>query len=190
MLQTILSEELKMNRGVSSDAQHLSAIQFKNLKEEEKKLQLKQELKELSSQVSTEQTKTAVKSAVFKGAERFKDLLGVSVNDEKKKELESEVNNLTEEIKQRERDIHQLKLDKSRLYDAYKSKKDKNDRNLKIVEQLRTELTNLKSTLKEFGKLFSKEQIAKLTELFPIIGKHIAKDKPKQNQNRSRGLSR
>ena len=114
----------------------------------------------------------------------------MSVNDEKKKELESEVNNLTEEIKQRERDIHQLKLDKSRLYDAYKSKKDKNDRNLKIVEQLRTELTNLKSTLKEFGKLFSKEQIAKLTELFPIIGKHIAKDKPKQNQNRSRGLSR
>lgn len=147
-------------------------------------------LKELSSQVSTEQTKTAVKSAVFKVAERFKDFLGVSVNDEKKKELETEVNNLKEEVKQRERDIHQLKLDKNRLYDAYKIEKDKSDRNLKIVEQLRTELTNLKNRLKEFGKLFSKEQIAKLTELFPILEKHIAKDEPKQNQNMGIGLSR
>lgn len=190
MLQTILSEELKMNRGVSSDAKHLSAIQFKNLKEEEKKLQLKQELKELSNQVSTEQTKTAVKTAVFKGAERFKDFLGVSINDEKKNELEREVTNLKAEIKQREREIHQLNLDKSRLRDAYKSEKDKSDYNLKIIEQLRSELLNFKTALKELGKLFSKEQITKLTEMLPIIGKHMAKDEPKQNQNRSRGLSR
>lgn len=187
MLQTILSEELKMNRGVSSDAKHLSAIQFKNLKEEEKKLQLKQELKELSNQVSIEQTKTAVKTAVFKGAERFKDFLGVSINDEKKNELEREVTSLKAEIKQREREIHQLNLDKSRLRDAYKSEKEKSDYNLKIIEQLRSELLNFKTALKELGKLFSKEQITKLTEILPIIGKHMAKDEPKQN--RSRGLS-
>lgn len=46
-MQTITAECLNMERGVSSDRKHLSAIQYKNQAESEKAAQLQKECQEL-----------------------------------------------------------------------------------------------------------------------------------------------
>lgn len=48
-MQTLVAEELEMERGVSSDRTHLSAIAFKVQEEEKRLLKLKKELKEFSN---------------------------------------------------------------------------------------------------------------------------------------------
>lgn len=48
-MQTLVAEELEMERGVSSDKTHLSAIAFKVQEEEKRLLKLKKELKEFSN---------------------------------------------------------------------------------------------------------------------------------------------
>jgi hypothetical protein len=52
-MQTMLADSLNMKRGVSSDKEHLSAIQFKNLAEQEKAKKLHQEINEpISSEIT------------------------------------------------------------------------------------------------------------------------------------------
>lgn len=63
-MQTMLAHSLKMERGVSSDKEHLSAIQFKNLAEQEKAKKLYQEINE---PISTEITAKIEKKLLGRG---------------------------------------------------------------------------------------------------------------------------
>ncbi|MCS3247252.1 hypothetical protein NXX97_22600 [Bacteroides fragilis] len=76
-MQTMLSESLGMQRGKSSDREHLNAIQFKAEQEVAKIQKLQKEAK------SIEVTKS-VKSTVFKASEPIRDFVGASVNNKRK----------------------------------------------------------------------------------------------------------
>lgn len=81
-MQTLLAEELEMGRGVSSDREHLLAIQFKNEQEKFRAEALKKEIEVL-------QPKKEMQEAVSKVVERFKDVLGSRPTTKRKNRLKT-----------------------------------------------------------------------------------------------------
>lgn len=101
-MQTITAEVLRMERGVSSNKEHLSAIQYKNLAEQERirKLQkekraIEQELEQLKAgRVRKEMTIEAIKNL----SEGIKGVFGENSKDKIIKSLRKDINALNEKV--------------------------------------------------------------------------------------------
>lgn len=105
-MQTITAEVLQMDRGVSSDKQHLSAIQYKNIAEQVKLRQIedKREKKAKQMQEELERFKVAKarKEAAIEAAktlsEGVKGIFGQSSKDKQIKALKTQLNTQEKEI--------------------------------------------------------------------------------------------
>ena len=101
-MQTITAEVLRMERGVSSNKEHLSAIQYKNLAEQERirKLQkekraIEQELEQLKAgRVRKEMTIEVIKNL----SEGIKGVFGENSKDKIIKSLRKDINALNEKV--------------------------------------------------------------------------------------------
>jgi hypothetical protein len=173
-MQTILAECLGMERGKSSDVKHLNAIQYKNQAEEERK-------KELQKEVSKMETVKTLKTGVIKGVERFKDALGVSVNDRAKMELENENLSLknenislkNENDKLKEKLISEENTSTSLHYDKKDLERDKT--------AYKEYIKNINSEVRELCKKFDDETKKKVFAQFPVI-KEVVFNKPSQKE--------
>ena len=101
-MQTITAEVLQMDRGVSSDKQHLTAIQYKNIAEQVKLRQIEDEREKKAKQMQEELERFKVAKARKEAAietaktlsEGVKGLFGQSSKDKTIKALQSEINAL------------------------------------------------------------------------------------------------
>ena len=99
-MQTITAEVLQMDRGVSSDKQHLSAIQYKNIAEQVKLRQIEDEREKKAKQMQEELERFKVakarKEAAIESAktlsEGIKGLFGQSSKDKQIKALKTQLN--------------------------------------------------------------------------------------------------
>lgn len=106
-MQTITAEVLQMDRGVSSDKQHLSAIQYKNIAEQVKLRQIEDEREKKAKQMQEELERFKVAKARKEAAietaktlsEGIKGIFGQSSKDKQIKTLKTQNNSLREEIK-------------------------------------------------------------------------------------------
>ena len=103
-LQTIASEALGMERGVSSDRKHLSAMQYKTecAKEQlqelsndissalDKHKDVQNQLLQLQKELRSIETKKNVQKLISKASEKFYGLIGKTVNDREKRYLKSQ----------------------------------------------------------------------------------------------------
>lgn len=185
-MQTMLAESLGMQRGKSSDREHLNAIQFKAEQEVAKIQKLQKEAK------SIEVTKS-VKSTVFKAPERIRDFVGASVNDKEKDALRAENKALTAKLEKAASDNRLLNENLKREGRENQSNKTELNRAREINKSLREYVTAIKKELKGFGLSFEREdQKQAIKNLFPNVHKAMDFDSQKQNQeqNRGRGMSR
>lgn len=105
-MQTITAEVLQMDRGVSSDKQHLSAIQYKNIAEQVKLRQIEDEREKKAKQMQEELERFKVakarKEAAIESAktisEGVKGLFGQSSKDKEIKALRTQINALNKDI--------------------------------------------------------------------------------------------
>lgn len=108
-MQTLVAECLKMERGKSSEKQHLSAIQFKNKAEEEKlrrlqeererqeaqQKQVKGELEQLNTAKARKEAAIEASKSVFEGV---KGVFGQSSKDKEIKSLKTQISSLTAQV--------------------------------------------------------------------------------------------
>lgn len=105
-MQTITAEILQMDRGVSSDKQHLTAQQYKSFAEEAKLKKLEEERarkeKQMKDELERFKVAKARKEAAVKAAktlsEGIKGLFGQSSKDKEIKALQTQINTLSKEI--------------------------------------------------------------------------------------------
>lgn len=105
-MQTITAEILQMDRGVSSDKQHLTAQQYKSFAEEAKLKQLEEEKARKEKQMKNEferfKVAKARKEAAIETAktlsEGIKGIFGQSSKDKEIKALRKQINDLNKEI--------------------------------------------------------------------------------------------
>lgn len=105
-MQTITAEVLQMDRGVSSDKQHLSAIQYKNIAEQVKLRQIEDEREKKAKQMQEELERFKVAKARKEAAietaktlsEGVKGLFGQSYKDKQIKALKTQLNAQSKKI--------------------------------------------------------------------------------------------
>lgn len=105
-MQTITAEVLQMDRGVSSDKQHLSAIQYKNIAEQVKLRQIEDEREKKAKQMQEELERFKVAKARKEAAietaktlsEGIKGIFGQSSKDKQIKALKTQLNTQEKEI--------------------------------------------------------------------------------------------
>lgn len=105
-MQTITAEILQMDRGVSSDKQHLTAQQYKSFAEEAKLKQLEEEKarkeKQMKNELERFKVAKARKEAAIETAktlsEGIKGIFGQSSKDKEIKALRKQINDLNKEI--------------------------------------------------------------------------------------------
>lgn len=113
-MQTMLSDSLQMERGVSSDKKHLTALQFKTEAEEKNLIQLKEglELKEqqvlaIRAEINSIEAKKNAKLALSKASEKFGDMLGMTKNDKEKESLKMALNEAKMMVEERDKQLNQ-----------------------------------------------------------------------------------
>ena len=135
-MQTITARVLQMERGVSSDKQHLSAVQFKNQQEELRQQELKAATEQL--QVGKARKEAAIEAAKSV-SEGVKSIFGVSAK-------EKEINELKEALSGQKKDFERkatnLQKEKAEVEQRYKWK----------VERLEQEKNNLQECLHDEKK--------------------------------------
>ena len=102
-LQTITAEVLGMERGISSDKKHLTAIQYKNKREEEQAARLSAEVKQLN--VTKAQKEAAIKTAKEASkiaSDGLKTIFGISAKDNEIKSLTEAKNAQRKEFEERQ----------------------------------------------------------------------------------------
>lgn len=105
-MQTVTAEVLQMDRGVSSDKQHLSAIQYKNFAEQAKLRQIEEEREKKAKQMQEEMERFKVAKARKEAAiatartlsESVKSVFGQSSKDKQIKALKTQLNAKNKEI--------------------------------------------------------------------------------------------
>lgn len=105
-MQTITAEVLQMDRGVSSDKQHLTAQQYKSFAEEAKLKKLQEERARKEKQMKDELERIKVAKARKEAAvetaktlsEGVKSLFGQSFKDKEIKALQTQINALNKEM--------------------------------------------------------------------------------------------
>ena len=127
-LQTIASETLGMERGVSSDRKHLSAMQYKTecAKEQlqelsndissalDKHKDVQNQLLQLQKELRSIETKKNVQKLISKASEKFYGLIGKTVNDREKDALKAKVKALEGKMNSYPIDWERLYLKKSK----------------------------------------------------------------------------
>lgn len=103
-MQTIAAEVLGMKRGVSSDKKHLTAMQWKNKKEEEQKNLLEAETKRLKVGKARKEAAIETAKSVSEGV---KSLLGISAKEKEINALREEINRQKQENKKTSIDAQQ-----------------------------------------------------------------------------------
>ncbi len=111
-MQTITAEVLQMDRGVSSDKQHLSAIQYKNFAEQAKLRLIEDEREKKAKQMQEELERFKVAKARKEAAiataktlsESVKSVFGQSSKDK-------EIKALREQIKAKDKEIFSIRAD-------------------------------------------------------------------------------
>ncbi|MDB6673070.1 mobilization protein, partial [Bifidobacterium longum] len=216
-LQTIASETLGMERGVSSDRKHLSAMQYKTecAKEQlqelsndissalDKHKDVQNQLLQLQKELRSIETKKNVQKLISKASEKFYGLIGKTVNDREKDALKAKVKALEGENEQLSDRLGKAILEKEQNgTKAFKAENDKEyyrqqmDNARTTSNRLRTENQELKTETKELKKelgkmkdLFNSEQLEALRHHFPNISKAMEEGKDLLKQiTRSRGF--
>jgi len=105
-LQTLCADCLGMERGVSSDKQHLNAVQFKTLEVEKTITQVsalvetqESTLERLKIESDELQSKQIISKTVSKVGEKIGDIIGMTKNDKEKEGLKTQINTLEAQIK-------------------------------------------------------------------------------------------
>lgn len=216
-LQTIASEALGMERGVSSDRKHLSAMQYKTecAKEQlqelsndissalDKHKDVQNQLLQLQKELRSIETKKNVQKLISKASEKFYGLIGKTVNDREKDALKAKIKALEGENEQLSDRLGKAILEKERNgTKVFKAENDKEyyrqqmDSARTTSNRLRTENQELKTETKELKKelgkmkdLFNSEQLEALRHHFPNISKAMEEGKDLLKQiTRSRGF--
>ena len=165
-LQTIASEALGMERGVSSDRKHLSAMQYKTecAKEQlqelsndissalDKHKDVQNQLLQLQKELRSIETKKNVQKLISKASEKFYGLIGKKVNDREKDALKAKIKALEGENEQLSDRLGKAILEKERNgTKVFKAENDKEyyrqqmDNARTTSNRLRTENQELKS---------------------------------------------
>lgn len=196
-LQTIAADTLGMERGVSSDRKHLSAMQYKtecakeqlqelsvNVSEALKEYEgIQTELLQLQRQLKSIKTKKNVQKAISKAAEKFYGLIGKTVNDREKDALQAKIKALEGENGQLSDRLGRAILEKERNgtraskaerdRDYYRQQMDNarttSGRLRNENEGLRNDTKELKKELGKMKDLFGDEQLKVLRYRFPNI---------------------
>ena len=216
-LQTIASEALGMERGVSSDRKHLSAMQYKTecAKEQlqelsndissalDKHKDVQNQLLQLQKELRSIETKKNVQKLISKASEKFYGLIGKTVDDREKDALKAKIKALEGENEQLSDRLGKAILEKERNgTKVFKAENDKEyyrqqmDNARTTSNRLRTENQELKTETKELKKelgkmkdLFNSEQLEALRHHFPNISKAMEEGKDLLKQiTRSRGF--
>jgi hypothetical protein len=106
-MQTLLAKTLGMERGVASDKEHLSSLQWKNQREEEQKILLETETERLKVGKARKEAAIETAKSVSEGV---KTLLGISTK-------EKEINALRNEINRQKQEIRQISIDAQKKID-------------------------------------------------------------------------
>ena len=181
-LQTIASEALGMERGVSSDRKHLSAMQYKTecAKEQlqelsndissalDKHKDVQNQLLQLQKELRSIETKKNVQKLISKASEKFYGLIGKTVNDREKDALKAKIKALEGENEQLSDRLGKAILEKERNgTKVFKAENDKEyyrqqmDNARTTSNRLRTENQELKTETKEL-----KKELGKMKDLF------------------------
>ena len=181
-LQTIASETLGMERGVSSDRKHLSAMQYKTECAKEQLQELsndissaldkykdaQNQLLQLQKELRSIETKKNVQKLISKASEKFYGLIGKTVNDREKDALKAKVKALEGENEQLSDRLGKAILEKEQNgTKAFKAENDKEyyrqqmDNARTTSNRLRTENQELKTETKEL-----KKELGKMKDLF------------------------
>lgn len=186
-LQSILAKSLGMERGKSSDKQHLDSMQYKNEKEKEKNQELRKEAENI-------QAKKSVKEAVFKTSERFKDLLGITTNDREKEALRSENSKIKEENAELKEQLQEVKTELAEKNTLINSRERNREHLTRKYNQLFKENAALKNEIGTIGKelvqmmgFVPEEKREVLKEKYSSIGKAMNEAEERQQ---SRGMGR
>lgn len=176
-LQTIASEALGMERGVSSDRKHLSAMQYKTecAKEQlqelsndissalDKHKDVQNQLLQLQKELRSIETKKNVQKLISKASEKFYGLIGKTVNDREKDALKAKIKALEGENEQLSDRLGKAILEKERNgTKVFKAENDKEyyrqqmDNARTTSNRLRTENQELKTETKELKKELGK----------------------------------
>ena len=210
-LQTIASEALGMERGVSSDRKHLSAMQYKTecAKEQlqelsndissalDKHKDVQNQLLRLQKELRSIETKKNVQKLISKASEKFYGLIGKTVNDREKDALKAKIKALEGENEQLSDRLGKAILEKERNgTKVFKAENDKEyyrqqmDNARTTSNRLRTENQELKTETKELKKelgkmkdLFDSEQLNALKHRFPNISNAMNEGKELLKQN-------
>ena len=197
-MQTMLSESLKMEQGVSSDKKHLSAIQFKNQAEEQRAQELEKTLKELRKQVTVIKTQKNGAKMLSKASEKIGDMFGKTKNDEEKEALKKALNDekgnnrvLENRVKMRDQEIEKWKFQEKKWQyrDGLKDKELKEANSYFKASQ--TLLNRVIGESKKFLRVDERtpEQLEYVKKTMPSTFNLIKESEQDQarNQNRNRG---
>ncbi len=200
-MQTVVAEVMEMERGKSSDLDHLNAIQYKNEAEKRKSEELRQEISDLSATKAT-------KELVVDSIRAFGSLIGVKSESAEKQALFEENSHLSEQLEVAQVENSKLVSELGRVkYDAeserreYKQALEQKDR---IIKEQKNDFdkkeklidTLLKAIYKEVKGLMVltsiKEYIEKnckaISVLFDMVEKPLEQDvKVEQTQEQKRG---
>ena len=170
-IQTITAECLGMERGVSSDRKHLSAIQYKNQVEAEKAAMLEKEISQLNQAYTTGTEKVTTVQKELSTAQKELNNMKTDIYINEAKEAAAKAgktvfNAVTSvfnvgEVKRQAKEIETLKKENYNL--SFK--------NQNLEGQLRTNTTAMRRT-QETADRKIKAEVAKLkpiTELFPAM---------------------
>ena len=183
-MQTILAESLKMERGISSDRKHLSAIQFKNEAERQQAQELDKTLKDLKKQVATIKAQKNGQKMLSKASEKLGDMFGKTKNDEEKEELKKALNGQIQENRLLEYQV-KTRDEKISRHDLER-KKWENQKSYLQTELAKSDKT-LKNVTKEIENTFNPQKLEadrkeRFKELFPTAHKLIEPQEQKQQQ--------
>lgn len=204
-MQTMLANSLQMDRGVTSDKKHLTALQYKNAAESARAAELghdleakRQHLSELKTEIAkTELSKNAQK-ALSKGAEKITDLLGMTKNDREKEGLKTALNDAKTTIENQTRQLRQKDVVIESQAKKLSVLSQASEENKYLNSLLKTEMREGREFRKELGAMFghamNSEQWEAIRQKWPKVygaakeGIEEAKKEQTNTQERKRGF--
>lgn len=181
-MQTILSESLQMERGISSDKEHLSAIQYKTEALQEQLSSLENQAEIVRQQISNLQAKENVAKTVSKAAEKIGDFFGSTKNDKEKESLKNDLNTLKEKVSQQEASIRGLNLKNDYLQSQVNSAQSntkhallQRDEYFRKNKTLETKIDAISKEMGQLSKSFDQKAMEIIKNKLPALHECITK---------------
>lgn len=168
-IQTITAECLNMERGVSSDRKHLSAMQYKNQMETEKAEQLQKDIEQLSRKYSTGTQKVNQALDELNTARKELKSMKTDIHINEVKEAAAKAGKTVFNAVTSVFNVGEVKKQAQKIEDLKKENYDLSFKNQNLEGQLRTKTIAMQRA-QETADRQIKTQAAKLkpiTELFP-----------------------